>query len=69
MAERTLYQPEGGLAEVTTRTGARNKKEICIGGTHFCDVIEEEDGKYIVYKEPKKKMIRAKLQDLIKMLA
>ncbi len=68
MAERALYQPDGGLAEITTRTGDRNRKEICIGGTHFCDVIEEKDGKYIVYKEPKKRLIRAKVQDLIKLL-
>lgn len=65
---RELYQPEGGLAEITTRTGARNKKEICIDGVHFFDVVEEEDGKYIVYKEPKKRMIRAKAQDLLKQL-
>ena len=65
---RTPYQPEGGLAEITTRTGARNTKEICIGGAHFCDVVEEEDGKYIVYKEPKKRVIRAKAQDLLKLL-
>ena len=68
MADRIPYKPQGGLAEITARTGARNTKEICIDGTHFCDVVEEEDGKYIVYKEPKKRTIRAKAQDLIKML-
>ncbi len=68
MKDRPLYQQEGGLAEITTRTGARNATEICIGGVHLCDLVEEEDGKYIVYKEPKKRAIRAKAQDLIKML-
>ena len=68
MAERAPYQADGGLAEITTRIGSRNTTEICIGGTHFCDVIDGEDGKYIVYKEPKKQTIRAKARDLIEML-
>ena len=66
--DRMPRRPAGGLAEITTRDGARNTKEICIDGTHFCDVVEEEDGKYIVYKEPKKRVIRARAQDLIRML-
>ena len=65
MAERAPYQADGGLAEITTRTGASNAIEICIGGAHFCDVIDGEDGKYIVYKQPKKCIIRAKARDLI----
>ena len=68
MAERAPYQADGGLAEITTRIGSRNTTEICIGGTHFCDVIDGEDGKYIVYKQPKKCIIRAKARDLIEKL-
>ena len=68
MADSALYQPEGGLAEITIRTGTRNATQICIGGVHLCDLVDGEDGKYIVYKEPKKRAIRAKAQDLINML-
>ncbi len=63
-----IKEPTGGLAEITTRKRAQNKKEICIDGTHFCDVVEEADGRYVVYKEPKKRIIRAKVQDLIRIL-
>jgi len=68
MTGRAPYQAEGGLAEITVRKAAGNAREIHIGGTHFCDVVDEEDERYIVYKEPKKHRIRVKVLDLIRLL-